>query len=141
MYYTITPETTIDIKASLNKDAILKVSNGTTEFIPLQQVAQNKVTITIENTILKSGLYTIYSKEKTLKTVAFNYNRAESDLSYMDLNTLQSNNKNIQISSSIDDLFDEINNQQKINWLFKWFLAFSVLFLLIEILILKYFKI
>ena len=141
LYYTITPETTIDIKASLNKDAILKVSNGTTEFIPLQQVAQNKVTITIENTILKSGLYTIYSKEKTLKTVAFNYNRAESDLSYMDLNTLQSNNKNIQISSSIDDLFDEINNQQKINWLFKWFLAFSVLFLLIEILILKYFKI
>jgi len=141
LYYTIAPETTIDIKASLNKDAILKISNGTTEFIPLQQVAQNKVTITIENTILKSGLYTIYSKETPLKTVAFNYNRAESDLSYADLNTLRSNNKNIQVSSSIDDLFDEINNQQKINWLFKWFLAFSVLFLLIEILILKYFKI
>ena len=141
LYYTIAPETTIDIKASLNKDAILKISNGTTEFIPLQQVAQNKVTITIENTILKSGLYTIYSKETPLKTVAFNYNRAESDLSYADLNTLRSNNKNIQVSSSIDDLFDEINNQQKINWLFKWFLAFSVLFLLIEMLILKYFKI
>ncbi|MEX1382356.1 hypothetical protein, partial [Lutibacter sp.] len=141
LYYTIDPETTIDIKASLNKDAILKVSNGTTEFIPLQQVAQNKVTIFIENTILKSGLYTIFNKEEPLKTVAFNYNRIESDLSYADLNTLRNNNKNIQISSSIDKLFDEINNQQKINWLFKWFLAFSVLFLFIEILILKYFKI
>lgn len=141
LYYTIAPETTIDVKASLNKDAILKISNETTEFIPLQQVLQNKVTITTENTILRSGLYTIYNKEKPLKTVAFNYNRKESDLSYTDLNTLSSNNKNIQISSSIDELFNEINNQQKINWLFKWFLAFSVLFLLIEILILKYFKI
>jgi hypothetical protein len=141
LYYTIAPETIIDVKASLKKDAILKVSNGTTEFIPLQQVAQNKVTINIENTILESGLYTIYNKEEPLKTIAFNYNRSESNLSYLDLNTLRNNNKNIQISSSINAVFDEINNQQKINWLFKWFLAFSVLFLLIEILILKYFKI
>lgn len=141
LYYTIKPETSIDIKASLKKDAILKVSNETTEFIPLQKIAQNKVTITLNNTILKSGLYTISSKENTLKTVAFNYNRAESDLTYLDLNTLKNNSENIKISSSIDTIFDEINNQQKINWLFKWFLAFSVLFLLIEILILKYFKI
>jgi len=141
LYYTIAPETTIDIKATLKKDAILKVSDGTLEFIPLQQVAQNKVIITLENTILKSGLYSISSNNNALKTVAFNYNRAESDLSYTNLNSLQNNNKNIKILTSINNLFDEINNQQKIYWLFKWFLAFSVLFLLIEILILKYFKI
>ena len=141
LYYTIAPQTTIDIKASLKKDAILKVSNKDLEFIPLQQVLQNKVTLTIENTILESGHYTIYNKEIPLKTIAFNYNTAESDLTFIDLNTLKNNTNSINISTSFDTVFNQINNQQKINWLFKWFLAFSVLFLLIEILILKYFKI
>ncbi|UMB61568.1 BatA domain-containing protein [Lutibacter sp. A80] len=141
LYYTISPNTNIHIKASLKKDGILKISDGTTEFIPQQQVLQNKVTITLENNILKSGIYTIYNKDKPLKTIAFNYNREESDLTYIDLNSLKNSNENIKISTSVSSLFNEINNQQKINWLFKWFLAFSVLFLFIEILILKYFKI
>ncbi|UMB55001.1 BatA domain-containing protein [Lutibacter sp. A64] len=141
LYYTISPETNIAIKASLKKDAILKISDGNSEFIPLQQVLQNKVTISLENTILKSGIYTVNNKETPIKTIAFNYNRAESDLNYLDLNTLKNSNKHIKISTSVSSLFNEINNQQKINWLFKWFLAFSVLFLLIEMLLLKYFKI
>mgnify|MGYP000182441634 FL=1 len=91
--------------------------------------------------VLKSGFYNIKNGNETLQTIAFNYNRNESHLSYSDIEQLIKNNNNVSISSSIDNVFNKIYNQQKINWLFKWFLAFSILFLLIEMLLLKYFKI
>jgi hypothetical protein len=76
-----------------------------------------------------------------LATISLNYNREESDANYADLKSLAGNAENVTVSASIEDLFNEIGNLQKINWLFKWFLAFSVLFLFIEMLLLKYFKI
>ncbi|RXP52318.1 hypothetical protein EC396_11745 [Lutibacter sp. HS1-25] len=141
LYYTISPNTTFDIKATIKKDEVLKISNGSSEFIPLQKIAQNKVTINLENNILESGFYTILNNNNILKTIAFNYDRKESDLNYTDINSLVNEAENVTISSSIDEIFKEINNEQEINWLFKWFLAFSALFLFIEMLILKYFKI
>lgn len=141
LYYTISPNTNIDILAEIGKDEVLKVSNETTEFIPLQTISNNKVSLDLQNHILKSGFYNITSANKTLQTIAFNYNRDESNLDYMDLQQLISTNKNITTVASVDAIFSSIHNQQKINWLFKWFLAFSVLFLCIEMLILKYFKI
>lgn len=90
---------------------------------------------------LQSGFYKVSIGSNVLKTIALNYNREESDANYADLKSLAGNAENVTVSSSIDDLFDEIENQHKINWLFKWFLAFSVLFLFIEMLLLKYFKI
>ncbi|WP_299527251.1 BatA domain-containing protein [uncultured Lutibacter sp.] len=142
LYYTIKPENDIEVKTSIGKDKVLKMLNEKTslEFIPLQISSQNKVKLTLNNHILQSGFYSILSENKPIKTTAFNYNREESDLNTVHIESLIENKKNVTISSSITGAFNEINNQQKINWLFKWFLAFSVLFLLIEMLILKYFK-
>ncbi|MFK5957752.1 MAG: BatA domain-containing protein [Lutibacter sp.] len=140
LYYTISPEIKIDVLTTIGKDNVLKISNEVTEFIPLQSIAQNKVTLKLQENILKSGFYTILNGKNPIKTIAFNYNREESDLNYLNLKTLIGNHTNITISSSIGEVLNKINNEQKINWLFKWFLAFSILFLLIEMLILKYFN-
>ena len=141
LYYNIQPNNSIDIATSIGIDEVLQVSNANTEFIPLQTIAQNKVTINLQDNIVESGFYKIILNDRELQTIALNYNRDESDLTYLELESLISNNKNIDIASSVEDVFTDINNQQKINWLFKWFLAFSVLFLFIEMLILKYFNI
>jgi len=141
LYHTINPETTIEIKTTIGKDEVLKISNDQIEFIPLQTISQNKVTINLENTISTSGFYTVLNNNKPLQTLAFNYDNKESNLQYANLESIINSNKNIKISTSVDDIFTDISDQQKINWLFKWFLAFSVLFLFIEMLILKYFKI
>lgn len=141
LYYTIAPENEIVITAPIGKDEILKISNETNAFIPLQKVSQNKVELTLLDVMLQSGFYKISKNEDVLKTISLNYNREESDTNYADLKSMVGNAENVHVSSSIDDLFNEIGNQQKINLLFKWFLAFSVLFLLIEMLLLKYFKI
>ena len=141
LYQIISANNEIEIPISIGKDNVLKVTNGISEFIPLQQISQNKVKISFQDQIVKSGFYKILNNDHLVQTIAFNYNRKESDLNYLDLEPLVSNNSNVSISTSIDAVFEEIDNQQKINWLFKWFLAFSVLFLFIEMLILKYFNI
>ena len=141
LYYTIEPENKVEIFTKIGNDNVLKVSTEQNDFIPLQEIFTNKVILTIDGTNLKSGFYKIKNNNNNIKTVAFNYNKEESNLTYMDLEPLVKNHENISIVQSIDSFFDEINSQQKINWLFKWFLAFSVLFLLIEMLLIKYFKI
>lgn len=141
LYYNIAAENSIEITASIGKDEVLKISNETNAFIPLQKVSQNKVDLTLSDIILQSGFYKVSSNNEVLATISLNYNREESDANYADLKSLAGNAENVTVSASIDDLFNEIGNQQKINWLFKWFLAFSVLFLFIEMLLLKYFKI
>ncbi|MDD3722809.1 MAG: hypothetical protein PHW92_10050 [Lutibacter sp.] len=141
LYYTISPENNIEIKTSVGKDEVLKISNETNAFIPLQKISPNKVELTLSDIILENGFYDVSSNNKILKTIALNYNREESEANYTDLKSLVGNAENATVYASIDDLFNEIDNQQKINWLFKWFLAFSVLFLLFEMLLLKYFKI
>jgi hypothetical protein len=141
LYYTIAPENNIEIKTSIGKDDVLKISNQTNAFIPLQKVSPNKVDLTLTDVTLQSGFYNVSSNNEVLKTIALNYNREESDANYADLKSLVGKAENAIVYTSIDDLFSEIGNQHKINWLFKWFLAFSVLFLFIEMLLLKYFKI
>jgi len=141
LYYTIAPQNNIEINASIRKDEVLKISNETNALIPLQKVFQNKVDLILTDVILQSGFYKVSSNNEVLKTIALNYNREESEANYSDLKSLVKNAENVSVYTSIDDLFGEIENQHKINWLFKWFLAFSVLFLLIEMLLLKYFKI
>ena len=140
LYNIISSENKVEISTSIKKDEVLKISNNNLVFIPLQKSTQNKVSLNLENNIVRSGFYKIFKNTSHIKTLAFNYNREESDLQYLNLNTLTNKYPNLKISSSIEEVFNEINNQQKINWLFKWFLAFSVLFLLIEMLILKYFN-
>lgn len=140
LYYTIKPNNKLEIATSIGKDNVLKISNKASTFIPLQTISQNKVTLQLQENILQSGFYTISNKNTVLKTIAFNYNREESNLNTVNLETLVEGSKNVTISPSINAVFNQINQQQQINWLFKWFLAFSVLFLLIEMLILKYFN-
>ena len=50
------------------------------------------------------------------------------------------NVKNIIKSDSITQLFDTIKRDSKINELWKWFAIFALVFLIIEMLILKYLK-
>jgi len=141
LYFTIAPENEIEIKASIGKDEVLKVSNETNAFIPLQKVSPNKVDLTLTDVTLQSGFYKVSMNNEILKTIALNYNREESESNFANVKSLVGGAENVTVSASIDDLFSDIENQHKINWLFKWFLAFSVLFLFIEMLLLKYFKI
>jgi len=140
LYYTTDTKSSIDIEISLNKDAILSVQNSEQNIIPLQQQFQNKVSISISDEILKSGFYQILNKKDTVKTIAFNYQKEESNMLFHDMKTIATDNKDITFSNSIADLLNSINKKNEVHWIWKWFLALAIVSLLLEIFILKFFK-
>ncbi len=141
LYYTIGNKNNISIKTKINKDNVLILKNNENEFIPLQRVYHNKVELTTIDSPKKSGFYQITNNGEVIRTLAYNYDRNESSLRDPNLNELLQDVENINISNSIKDTLNQINQQQQIKPLFKWFLSLAILFLLLEIGILKFFKV
>ena len=140
LQYSTNNKNIIDVASKLNKDEILSINNDEISIIPLQQSLQNKVSLTIEDQISKAGFYHILNKKDTLKTVAFNYPKEEGFLNFMNVEKLAEENENIHFSDSIATVFKENNDKNKVHWLWKWFLSIAIVSLLLEILILKFFK-
>ncbi|CAM1367126.1 N-terminal double-transmembrane domain-containing protein [Tenacibaculum sediminilitoris] len=136
LYYTIDKQNTIDIDKQLGKDEVLSIVNYKESFIPLQQTLQNKTRITTKDQPLVAGFYEVQQQNSVLKNIAFNYDKSESYLEFLAL----SETNNITISTSVKNTLENINNENKIQWLWKWFLSLAIVSLLLEILILKFFK-
>lgn len=136
LYYTIGYENTYDISVQLHQDDILSLENKSVNLIPQQQYFNNKVMIHTNDDPSTAGIYTVKDKNKNIQNISYNYNRRESTLVYQDI----SNIKNIHLSNSITDIFNTLKSDSKINELWKWFAIFALAFLIIEMLLLKYFK-
>jgi hypothetical protein len=140
LYYYLDDENKIDIETNLEKDEILSISNLETSFIPYQQTFQNKVSMATKDQPLKAGFYFILRKKDTIETLAFNTPKEESLVRFMDLNYLKETNNAVLVSTSIPDVFEDLNENNKVHWLWKWFLSLAIVSLLLEILILKFYK-
>jgi len=141
LYYYLDDENKIDIETSLNKDEILTLANKNSSFIPPQQTYQHKVSIGIKSNPSSSGFYHILRKKDTIQTIAFNSPKAESNLNFLDTSKIKSEiGKNINFSSSISEVFEDLNKKNEVQWLWKWFLSLAIVSLFLEILILKFYK-
>ncbi|SEB36635.1 N-terminal double-transmembrane domain-containing protein [Tenacibaculum sp. MAR_2009_124] len=140
LYYTVEKENTIDISDSFGKDAVLTIANSNHSFIPLQQVFQNKIRITTNEQPIQSGFNYILKQKDTLKRIAFNYHQQESLLAFPSTQNIVNQKQNLSISSSVKSTLNSIKKKNEVQWLWKWFLALSIVSLLFEILILKFFK-
>ena len=138
--YRIGDQNEIEVKTQLNKDDILKIENENGSFIPLQKIGNTSVKIDIQNQPLKDGFYALKNKETVLKNIAFNYHRKESDLTYSNLDSLVKNYSNVNYYSNTEEALMQVNNAGKINNLWQFFLITAILFLCIEMLILKFLK-
>jgi hypothetical protein len=136
LYQVIGEENSFDVPIILQQDDILTLSLGEENLIPQQQYFNNKVRITTTEMPNIAGTYNINNKLEFIENISYNYQRDESNLTYQDLSALEQ----IQVSDSIPELFDTLKSDSKINELWKWFVIFALLFLVIEMLILKYFK-
>lgn len=135
-YYTIGKNNQFDVAVTLQPDAVLTLANNEESIIPEQQYFNNKVVIKTSELPEKAGVYEVKNKNEILEYVSFNYNRNESDLTYLNLEDVEG----ITISNSVKEAFITIKNDTKVNELWKWFVILALVFLIIEILILKYFK-
>lgn len=124
-------------------DKVLKMSNGKMEFIPEQQKIGDKLFLYIKNQLKTAGIYQLNGEIKTENQplIAINNNRAESVMRFFDATELSSkytqanvkiyDNKNDNVSAVIKE------NDQGTN-LWKWCIVAVLLFLLAEILLVRY---
>lgn len=136
IYEMIGGKTTVDIPVNLTKDRILKVAQKDFEFIPFQQSFTNKTTLTFDDYPEVSGIYNITDEGKVVKYISFNFPRTESQLQYMNLDELNAASKNDNVAA----LFQNIEKDNSINELWKWFVILALAFIFIEVLIQKFLK-
>ncbi|WP_298552094.1 BatA and WFA domain-containing protein [uncultured Algibacter sp.] len=136
LYYTIGKENTFDVDTKMQQDAVLSLKKNDINIIPKQQYFNNKVVVNTSEEPSSAGTYALINKDDTIKNLSYNYNRSESHLAYRDL----SNIEHVTVSDSITEIFDTIKSDTKVNALWKWFVIFALALLIIEMLILKFFK-
>ena len=137
LYYTIGKENNFDVAIELQQDHILTLVNDVSNIIPQQQYFNNKIVITTSETPDIAGTYSINNENIPIKYVSYNHNKEESILTYQNLSF---NNSNVILSDSIASTFETLKSNSKVNELWKWFVIFALIFLIIEMLILKYLK-
>ncbi|MFV5685329.1 vWA domain-containing protein [Flavobacterium sp. GB2R13] len=121
---------------SLNKDDILTVKGSDEQFIPIQQILNNKVQLIFNDYPDLAGNYSIYNKKEWLENISFNYNRTESNLAATNENILS----NYKTTESITSFFDTLQTDRTDNQIWKWFVIFALLFLLTEMAIIRFVK-
>jgi hypothetical protein len=130
----------IDIETKTRGNEILRILNSENTLIPLQSKFENKVRITTNAASLTLGFQQVLMGKDTIQTLAFNYPKEESFMNFMDLNELKKISQKGIVSGSISDVFKKINKKNQVHWLWKWFLTLAIVSLLLEILILKFYK-
>lgn len=136
LFYTIGEFNHYDIQAQLPQGHIVRLKNETVDFIPLQQNNENSVRITTIDQPDTPGIYGVFDKETRLQHVSYNFSRTQSNLQYKDASTWKGS-KNYQNPSA---LFEKLSQKSQEKNLWKWFLIFAIIFLAIEILLLKLLK-
>ena len=126
----------LDIPIVLAKDHILKLTKGAYDFIPQQQSLANKVILSFDQGLGEDGIYGIMEDDFELGKISFNYDRKESRLDYLNLEQLE----NASRDTSVDALFENMEKDNRITELWKWFVILALLLLTVEIIIQKIFK-
>ena len=136
LYYVNANNNNCRIKAKLGQDEVLTLENYKEKFIPHQTNRYNNIELNCQNKPTYAGIYEVFSDKQKVSSVAFNDDRKEKLLQFIKL----PGSKRLK---SIDNLENFVNEQQQFHkekpW-WKYLLALSLLLLIFEMLIIKYWK-
>jgi len=120
----------------LNKDAILEVKRSDDSFIPIQQILNSKVKLTFNDFPETAGNYSAFDKKESVENLSFNYKRSESDLSQVNTKVIS----DFKTADTISTIFNTLQTDRTDNQIWKWFVIFALLFLALEMAIIKFVK-
>lgn len=143
--YTIGRDEVIELDhASRQGETVYKMKGSDVEFIPQQRIVGSRVYLTVKDQVRQAGFYDIYLQPDTvLATVAFNYDRRESELNYFTPEEIQQNlppNVTVLTNNALADLTEVIAERSTGIVLWRWFLVLALLFLAGEVLLLRFWK-
>lgn len=135
-YFTLAEENQWKIKAKLKPEEILKLKIDNDIIIPYQVNQNGKILMQAGKNLKKAGIYQILYNNQPIDFVAFNYNRKENTPNFYEIPKFN----NIQKIKNIRQYFKRKDALTKEKDLWKYFVILSLLFLLIEFLIIKFWK-
>lgn len=144
LYFTIGRDNLMEIKNErATGESVYKLSNGNNEFIPENRSVGNSILLKVNTTLPADGHYTISSGNATLGVAAFNFDRTESALVFADKETIKNtyNQKNhLVLDNARASLSAEVKQIKDGILLWKLCVILSLLFLLTEILLIRFWK-
>lgn len=139
--YTIGTDEVIEAENNISNGDLVYTIKGVEEFIPGQTNLGNKILLNVNDQIANDGFYSLGLDNASVADLAFNFNRKESNLRVSSVENLEtlSNNTNINLldASLKTDFSSYINEKDKGIILWKWCLILALIFLAIEVLLLR----
>jgi hypothetical protein len=125
----------------INIDEDIKVT-GSSEFIPGLSPLGSKILLDVLGQVKTSGFYKVMQKEKWVASLAFNYDRKESDLALASTEEL-TQHKHMKVWDTNDetDFTQLIESTQQGKPLWKWCVILSLIFIAAEIALIRLWKI
>ncbi len=136
LYYLLGESNNIEVPVTISGDRILQISSSSSTFIPRQSISPNKVEIITEELPEEPGNFTIINGQEPVMNLSFNVNRNESRLDFDEI----PENENVAVLKDVQEFFSTSGFTKEIDTLWKWFVTFALIFLVVEILLLKYIK-
>lgn len=150
MSFTVGRNTFYEIQGSknINLNSTIEIMNKKTGgiFVPAKNISNRGTQLDFLDQIQTDGHYLIQNEDTTFSSMAFNYDRKESDLTYFDENGLQDKINAAQLKNArvventernFSEIFDEIQNGKQ---LWKLFLLLALLFILTEVALTRFWK-
>lgn len=149
LFYTIGKDEAIEIQGLRQKgEQPLKITatDGSFEIIPEQQADEGKMRLFVHDQIVKSGVYSVKQADSTLAMLAFNYDRTESPNNFETADQLKelletSGWVNAAVlDGSVKELRQAVMQLDEGQPLWKIFILLALLFLLAEVLLIRFLK-
>jgi hypothetical protein len=128
-----------------NKKQVFKLKNAQSEIVPAQRLNGEQLILELPEQSIEAGYYDLTVDGQTIGALAFNYDRKESQMQFYSIEELRkvfNNKKNVQIYEKVTDK-EFINDFKEKNIgspLWKYFIWAALIFLLLEVLIIRFLK-
>lgn len=126
------------------KNQVYKLVKDKLEIVPAQRIIGDELLLEMPAQALEAGYYKLMLDKKQERLIAFNYGKAESDMSFYTMDELKntfSKSKNVQVydfSKQGKDFISEFKARNIQMNLWKYFLIAALGFLLIETLLIRF---
>ncbi len=141
--YTIGVDNLTEVNSVTDGSEIIYKITGEQEFIPGQTNQGNSTIITFNDMVQKAGFYKVSLQDQVIKGLGFNFDRVESALEQFSVKELESqygDKVNILDNNLNADLATIIKEKDQGVTLWRWFLILALVFLAIETLLLRFWK-
>ena len=122
-----------------------KMKGAKEEFIPEQRIVSGKAILGVKEGVKEAGFYSLFTKpDSALYKFGFNFDRRESLLEYLDnkaLKSLERNNIKVFDETAEANFTAVVGEQNQGVALWRWFVISALIFMLIEVLLLRFWKV